>query len=336
MRAVTRLGHHSLADQPRADQPSGSARRPAAFSPSCSRATPTHRLLPLPSPTPTRLPPTASKPVFGIEYNSNAFSKACPKQVDFGIRFASKTLKLEKPVTFCSGAEPFPGDGAPVPLEWTSPNPTNPPTNPTVNPTDPWWRPKATDGLQHQYQLSVEFNPNTDMVAGVSVYMFDGEAATKQVVAAIKAKGGYPVCYFSAGSFEDWRTDAGDFQAGDKGSPLDGWPGEWWLNINSANVKTIMLARMQSCKDKGFVAVDPDNVDGYTNKNGLSLTAADQLAYNKWLADTAHSLGLAVGLKNDLDQIVDLVGHFDFFVNEQCMRYQECSMYTPAKQGAWA
>ena len=59
---------------------------------------------------------------------------------------------------------------------------------------------------------------------------------------------------------------------------------------------------MQMCTDKGFVAVDADNVDGYTNANGVGLRAADQLAYNTWLANTAHSLGLGIGLKNDLNQ----------------------------------
>ncbi len=45
------------------------------------------------------------------------------------------------------------------------------------------------------------------------------------------------------------------------------------------------------------------------------------------------SLGLAVGLKNDLDQLVDLVGDFDFAVNEQCYRFNECNKYTPFEAG---
>lgn len=57
-----------------------------------------------------------------------------------------------------------------------------------------------------------------------------------------------------------------------------------------------------------------NTVDGYTQASGFTLTAADQAAYNTWLADTAHSLGLAVGLKNDLDQLATLQPKFDFFV----------------------
>ena len=86
------------------------------------------------------------------------------------------------------------------------------------------------------------------------------------------------------------------------------------------------------CKDKGFLAVDPDNVDGYTNDPGFPLTAADQLAYNSWLADTAHASGLAAGLKNALDLISPAVAaKFDFAVNEQCYQYDECGSYAPFK-----
>lgn len=87
------------------------------------------------------------------------------------------------------------------------------------------------------------------------------------------------------------------------------------------------LQRIQACKAKGFVAVDPDNVDGYTNDPGFPLTADDQLDYNKFLAATAHSLDLSVGLKNDVGQLAELVDHFDFAVNEQCHVYSECRGY---------
>ena len=125
-----------------------------------------------------------------------------------------------------------------------------------------------------------------------------------------------PICYISAGTWENWRPDAGQFLSSDKGRAVSGWVGEKWLNIKSDNVKNIMAARMQMCKSKGFLAIDADNVDGYSNSNGLGLTAADQLAYNTWLASTAHGLGLSIGLKNDLGQITQLAGYFDFFLNE--------------------
>ena len=45
-------------------------------------------------------------------------------------------------------------------------------------------------------------------------------------------------------------------------------------------------------------------------RQDFSLTAADQLDYNRFLAEQAHQRGLAIGLKNDLDQVASLVDLF--------------------------
>lgn len=45
-----------------------------------------------------------------------------------------------------------------------------------------------------------------------------------------------------------------------------------------------MAERMDLALSKGCDGVEPDNVDGYANSNGLGLTAANQLEYNKYLA----------------------------------------------------
>jgi hypothetical protein len=83
------------------------------------------------------------------------------------------------------------------------------------------------------------------------------------------------------------------------------------------------------CRSEGFDAVEPDNVDGYANDTGFPLTAADQLAFNRVVAGLAHRDGLAVALKNDLGQVPQLVGDFDFAVDEQCAEYQECDQLLP-------
>ncbi|MBV1857681.1 MAG: endo alpha-1,4 polygalactosaminidase, partial [Nannocystaceae bacterium] len=76
-------------------------------------------------------------------------------------------------------------------------------------------------------------------------------------------------------------------------------------------------------------AVEPDNVDGYTNPTGFDLTADDQLDYNRWLATAAHDRGLSVGLKNDVDQVEALVDEFDWALNEECVTYEECETTSP-------
>lgn len=55
----------------------------------------------------------------------------------------------------------------------------------------------------------------------------------------------------------------------------------------------------------------------------------DQLVYNKFIANEARKRGLSVGLKNDLNQIVELEPYFDFSINEQCNIYNECDKLTP-------
>jgi hypothetical protein len=73
----------------------------------------------------------------------------------------------------------------------------------------------------------------------------------------------------------------------------------------------------------------PDNVDGYTNQSGFPLTAGTQLDYNRFLAREAHARGLSVGLKNDLEQVGDLLADFDWALSEECLKYDECSSLTP-------
>ena len=76
-----------------------------------------------------------------------------------------------------------------------------------------------------------------------------------------------------------------------------------------------MTNRIKLAVQKGCDAVDPDNMDGYNNDSGFKLTATQQIKYNKFIASLAHQYSLAVGLKNDLDQIKQLVDSFDFAVN---------------------
>jgi hypothetical protein len=138
------------------------------------------------------------------------------------------------------------------------------------------------------------------------------------------------VCYFSAGSWENWRPDADHFPENVLGNELEGWPDERWLDIRRLDLLgPIMAVRLDLAVQKGCNGMDPDNVDGYANNTGFPLTASDQSTYNTWLANQSHTRGLAVGLKNDLDQIPNLVTYFDWQLNEQCFQYNECDLLLP-------
>ena len=83
------------------------------------------------------------------------------------------------------------------------------------------------------------------------------------------------------------------------------------------------------CVAKSFDGVEFDNVDGYSNSTGFDLTAADQLNFNRWLADAAHDRGLSVGLKNALDLADELEPDFDYAIVEQCFQFDECELTAP-------
>lgn len=176
-----------------------------------------------------------------------------------------------------------------------------------------------------QWQLSGELNTAYDVTL-YDIDLFDSSTTT---IASLKASGKRVICYFSAGSYEEWRADNDAFPSDVLGNALDGWAGERWLDIRAESVMDVMMKRLDLAVEKGCDGVEPDNMDGYTNNSGFPLTASDQLLYNKSIADEAHRRGLSVGLKNDVDQILELEPFFDFAVNEQCHEFDECEAMSP-------
>jgi hypothetical protein len=160
----------------------------------------------------------------------------------------------------------------------------------------------------------------------IDIDLFDTDKATITELKKTKKV----ICYFSAGSREDWRADADRFGNGDVGQALGDWKGENWLNVKSANVRAIMKQRIQQAADKGCNAVDPDNIDGHNeNQDGFGYDKSAYVDYVKYMASEAKKVGLAIGLKNGIEMIGDLVGVVQFAVNEQCHQYNECDKYKP-------
>jgi hypothetical protein len=187
------------------------------------------------------------------------------------------------------------------------------------------WRPAI--GARWQWQLT---GLPLDLSVDAEVYDIDAFETAAATVDALHSRGRRVICYVNAGGWEDWRPDASRFPTDVIGKPLDGWPGERWLDIRRLDVLApLMEARLDMCQDKGFDAVEPDNIDGYINDTGFALSASDQLRFNRWLADTAHDRGMSIGLKNDLDQIGDLLAHFDWALSEECFAYDECELLVP-------
>lgn len=194
----------------------------------------------------------------------------------------------------------------------------------TTSQAEQRWHPGP--GLSWQWQLSGHIDTSFD----VDVYGVDAVETPAATIDKLHNDGSRVICYISAGSWENWRPDAKDFPEAVKGRSLDGWPGEKWLDVRRVEkLRPIMGRRMDVCNKKGFDAVEPDNIDGYANRSGFPLTSADQLTYNRMLAEEAHERGLAIALKNDTAQVRKLVDDFDFAIVEECFTYNECPEYSP-------
>ncbi|TVY81270.1 hypothetical protein LSUE1_G002333, partial [Lachnellula suecica] len=194
-----------------------------------------------------------------------------------------------------------------------------------------------------KFQIILSAVPNLATLplvpADAPVWDIDLWDSDNSTIAGLKALGKIVICYFSAGTSEDWRPDYGSFAAADKGSVLPEWKGENWLRLGSANVRAIMAARIQMAASKGCDAIDPDNTDGYfepsfrhtniqqSNTNSLNLQMSDSIDFMKFLVTTAASYGLKTGLKNSLQILPNVMSIVDFAVNEQCGQFGECAAY---------
>lgn len=185
-------------------------------------------------------------------------------------------------------------------------------------PIGTWYRPAVS--ATWQWQLTGTINPNYT----VDVYDIDLFDTSKEMIAQLKSSGKKVLCYFSAGSGEDWRTDFSKLDASSLGKPLDGWKGEKWLDIRTNNVVDLAISRLDLAVMKGCDGVEPDNVDGFINKTGFPLTKHDQIRFNRRIAKEAHARGLTIALKNAGDLANDLVDDFDLSINEECHAYREC------------
>ncbi|KAL4882773.1 glycoside hydrolase superfamily [Aspergillus karnatakaensis] len=209
-------------------------------------------------------------------------------------------------------------------------NDTSPPDDggDTGNNNTVTWQPAV--GTSWQIVLRYALN---DTSYDVDVYDIDLFDNPKSMIDELHEQGRKVICYFSAGTYEDWRDDASDFPESDIGDDLDEWDGESWVNIRSEAIRDIMVARLDVAVAKGCDGVDPDNVDGYDNENGLDLTEDDTVDYMNWMSGEARKRGLSIGLKNAGAVISRVIGGMQWSVNEQCAQYDECDVYAAFVKG---
>ncbi|WP_439592010.1 endo alpha-1,4 polygalactosaminidase [Microbacterium sp.] len=160
-----------------------------------------------------------------------------------------------------------------------------------------------------------------------------------QVVArdrtAEPAEGIYSICYingFQTQPGEEWPEYL--LLIDGNGDPVidPNWPDEMLLDTSTAEKRDGIARRIEpwieGCAEKGFDAVEFDNLDTYARSDG-ALAFDDNLALAKALTEAAHDNGLAAAQKNsaeDAEQLKEQAG-FDFAVVEECAVFGECDAY---------
>src|SRR5688572_7049294 len=99
--------------------------------------------------------------------------------------------------------------------------------------------------IPQQASWQIQYTGDMDYSLDVDVYnldLFEIDAAT---ISQLHEHDIFVMCYFSAGSYEDWRPDISGFHPDILGNDMAGWPGEEWLDIRQlAQITPIMEARL--------------------------------------------------------------------------------------------
>jgi hypothetical protein len=144
---------------------------------------------------------------------------------------------------------------------------------------------------------------------------------TNSVVDKLHAAGIKVIAYMNAGASQPEY----DFPDIAKGHVMSGYPNEHYLDVRKIGqpgdtVGPVLGGFMKRAAAMKVDAVDPDNVDSWDNSTGFGLNYQHGLAFNKWLAHTAHENGLGIMLKNNGKQAKDLEPYFDGAVTEEALR----------------
>jgi Glycoside-hydrolase family GH114 len=203
---------------------------------------------------------------------------------------------------------------------------------------------------------------DTDLFQDSNVAHAGVPTGPSPVVEAIHAAGHYAVCYVEAGAYQIGFPDDSNFAPADYGATgsstdpvvndqyqMQGFAHEYWFNLAgfasyvagepstltgvAPNIASGLNQRFADCKLEGQDAVEPDDLDGYTNKSatgvaggGWNMTQADSAGFERWLAYDIHANGLAAFQKNDPANAAADEPLFDGMIIEECNYYDDpCS-----------
>lgn len=192
------------------------------------------------------------------------------------------------------------------------------------------------------YQIAADY----DLVGDTSM-------ASRDWFEGQPAEGAYSICYVNA--FQTQPEDP-DVDRPDETSAWPSelvlsaladdpnWSGEYLIDISTPDLRADaadwVADMVNVCADKGFDAVEFDNLDSWTRFSDepsvpalVTFDRDDAVDFATLITAHAHSLGMAVAQKNTIELIEDggaeQVG-FDFAITEECGQFDECQGYAAA------
>jgi Glycoside-hydrolase family GH114 len=185
-------------------------------------------------------------------------------------------------------------------------------------------RPVLPEQLVVDYQLGGDSPPP------------EGVTAVVRDSTATPAPGMFNICYVNGYQTQPGATWPAELLVpGADGKPLadPNWPDEYMVDVSTEEHRAknfvLVLPMLQACADKGFDAVEFDNLDSYGRSEG-HMTLEDSIAFAKLLVEAVHGMNLAAAQKNTAElgsNGRDVIG-FDFAIIEECYRWEECAVFT--------
>jgi hypothetical protein len=181
-----------------------------------------------------------------------------------------------------------------------------------------------TPGMSMQIQLSGELDDSLD----VDLYDIDLHTNSASDFATLRRAGRFVACYFSAGTLEGWRGDGDGLPAAAIGNAHQQYPSERWLDVRSTAVRELMRNRIELAQSKGCDAIQPANLAVFAADSGLSVTRAENEEFARYLATTAHALGLSVAWSDEPNLFAGLEQVFDWGLAIQCIEFGRCEAWS--------
>lgn len=159
--------------------------------------------------------------------------------------------------------------------DWNYDTPTNTGSTPSNTQSSDFWKPTAGQSWNIQLLKVPDVSAAEDNA--YSVWDFDMALASSELINSFHAKGRRVICYFSAGSVEDYRSDAGDFPKEAVGKVMDG------VSTTVKRFKATTLSDLNTSQDlcldldfSGSMLTSCVTFSGRTRNGSMSETKASE------------------------------------------------------------